>query len=296
MKYTHLGRSGLSVSRLCLGTMNFSWTTEKADAFTVMDSAHDKGINFFDTANRYGRPNPGMTETIIGEWFAQGGGRREKTVLATKLYGEMGAQGFAPGDQAHIRIFKRERTLELWLKKPQGQFVLFKDYPICNFSGGLGPKLKEGDRQAPEGFYRVAMKQLNPHSRHHLAFNLGFPNAYDRELERTGSALMVHGGCTSVGCFAMTDAQIDEIYAVVEAALHRGQAEVDVSIFPFRLTATALAAEAHSAWMPFWQNLKQGSDLFEATGAPPRVAACAGTYVFNESAVGPGCIPIAGWV
>ena len=213
-----------------------------------------------------------------------------------KLYGEMGAQGFAPGDQAHIRIFKRERTLELWLKKPQGQFVLFKDYPICNFSGGLGPKLKEGDRQAPEGFYRVAMKQLNPHSRHHLAFNLGFPNAYDRELERTGSALMVHGGCTSVGCFAMTDAQIDEIYAVVEAALHRGQAEVDVSIFPFRLTATALAAEAHSAWMPFWQNLKQGSDLFEATGAPPRVAACAGTYVFNESAVGPGCIPIAGWV
>ena len=90
MKYIHLGRTGLSVSRLCLGTMNFSWTTEQADAFKVMDAAHDKGINFFDTANRYGRPGPGATESLIGEWFSQGGGRREKTVLATKLYGPMG--------------------------------------------------------------------------------------------------------------------------------------------------------------------------------------------------------------
>jgi murein L,D-transpeptidase YafK len=214
----------------------------------------------------------------------------------TRLHAELGTKGFELGDETHLRIFKRERVLELWLKRPQGQFVLFKNYPICNFSGELGPKLKEGDHQAPEGFYRVASRQLNPHSRHHLAFNLGFPNAYDRELERTGSALMVHGGCTSVGCFAMTDPQIDEIYAVVEAALHKGQDEVDVAIFPFRLTEQALAAEAHSAWQPFWQNLKQGSDLFEQNGAPPKVAACKGSYIFGDAALQPGCTPITGWV
>jgi murein L,D-transpeptidase YafK len=214
----------------------------------------------------------------------------------TKLYGELGAKGFALGDQAHLRIFKREKMLELWLKRPEGQFVLFKSYPVCTFSGGLGPKLAEGDHQAPEGFYRVASRQLNPHSRHHLAFNLGFPNAYDRELERTGSALMVHGGCSSVGCFAMTDPQIDEIYAVVDAALRQGQGEIDVAVFPFRLTAQALAAEAHSSWLPFWQNLKQGSDLFDATGTPPRVGACKGQYIFGDAAKQPGCTPITGWV
>ena len=213
-----------------------------------------------------------------------------------RLYSELSAGGFTLGDAAHVRIFKRERVLELWLQRPEQQFALFKSYPICAFSGGLGPKLAEGDKQAPEGFYRVASRQLNPHSRHHLAFNLGFPNAYDRELERTGSALMVHGGCTSVGCFAMTDPQIDEIYTVVEAALRQGHDTVDVAIFPFRLTEQALGAETHSEWLPFWENLKQGSDLFERTGLPPKVAACKGRYIFGDAALQPGCTPITGWV
>ncbi len=204
--------------------------------------------------------------------------------------------GLRLGDEAHVRIFKREKRLELWMAKPGERFVLFKSYGICTFSGGLGPKLAEGDRQAPEGFYRVAFRQLNPKSRHHLAFNLGFPNAFDRELGRTGSALMVHGGCSSVGCYAMGDEQVDEIYAVVEAALDRGQAEVDVSIFPFRLTDAALSAEAGSSWLPFWQNLKRGSDLFETTGEPPKVAACKGEYIFGDDALKPGCTPITGWV
>ena len=91
MEYTHLGRSGLAVSRLCLGTMNFGPFTEEPDAHAIMDQAHDKGINFFDTANVYGwGENRGRTEEILGTWFAQGGGRRERTVLATKLYGDMG--------------------------------------------------------------------------------------------------------------------------------------------------------------------------------------------------------------
>ena len=151
-------------------------------------------------------------------------------------------------------------------------------------------------RKQLAGFYRVARKQLNPNSRHHLAFNIGFPNALDQELGRTGSFLMVHGGCTSVGCYAMTDAQIDEIYAVIEAAFDRGQDEVDVSIFPFRMTETAIEATAQSEWSGFWRNLKQGFDLFERDGTPPKVAACNGTYVFGGDALAPGCRPITGWV
>jgi murein L,D-transpeptidase YafK len=214
----------------------------------------------------------------------------------TLLSADLAAAGFRLGDDAHVRIYKREHLLELWMRSGEGRFVLFRAYEICKYSGGLGPKLAEGDRQAPEGFYRVARAQLNPNSRHHLAFNIGFPNAFDRELGRTGSALMVHGGCSSIGCYAMTDAQIDEIYAVLEAALDAGQKEVDVSIFPFRMTETALQAEAGSQWSPFWQNLKQGADLFEMTGAPPRVAACKGSYVFGGDELGSECKPITGWV
>lgn len=213
----------------------------------------------------------------------------------TRLHADLVDAGFRLGDAAYVRIFKREHLLELWMQAGDGRFQLFRSYAICKYSGDLGPKLAEGDRQAPEGFYRVAKAQLNPNSRHHLAFNIGFPNALDKDLGRTGSFLMVHGGCTSIGCYAMTDQQIDEIYAVIEAALDRGQREVDVSIFPFRMTETALQATAQSPWSPFWQNLKQGFDLFEQQGAPPKVAACDGSYVFGGDALGAGCKPIAGW-
>lgn len=203
--------------------------------------------------------------------------------------------GFAFGDQAHIRIYKRERQLELWLQRDGGRYALFRSYDICYFSGGLGPKLAEGDRQSPEGFYRVGPAQLNPNSRHHLSFNLGFPNAFDRQLGRTGSALMVHGGCSSTGCYAITDEGVDQVYAVVEAALASGQEAVDVHVFPFMLTDTALAAEGASRWQPFWRNLKQGFDLFETAGMPPKVAACRGEYRFGSDAEGPECVAIAAW-
>ncbi len=215
----------------------------------------------------------------------------------TLLVAELGRAGFALGDQAHVRIYKRELRLELWLSGASdlGRFRLFRNYEICNYSGTLGPKLKEGDHQAPEGFYRVAQSQLNPNSRHHLSFNLGFPNAYDRQLERTGSALMVHGGCSSVGCYAIGDENVDEVYAVIEAALKAGQAAVDVHAFPFRLTNTALAAEAGHTWAPFWRNLKIGHDLFDVRRQPPRVGACRGEYLFDTAAEGPECAAIAAW-
>jgi murein L,D-transpeptidase YafK len=177
-----------------------------------------------------------------------------------------------------------------------GAFGLFRSYPICAWSGALGPKLLEGDRQAPEGFYRVTLKQLNPNSRHRLAFNIGYPNAYDLFHGRTGSAIMVHGGCTSVGCFAMTDPQIEEIYPIVEAALRGGQPAVEVSIFPFRLTETALQREGASPWIEFWRNLKDGADLFEKAARPVAVATSGGRYCFGAEATAPGSTPTAGWV
>ena len=214
----------------------------------------------------------------------------------TALRADLAAAGHQLGDPVHLRLFKRERLLEIWVAGGAGHFSLFRSYPICNFSGELGAKLSEGDRQAPEGFYKVTARQLNPQSRHHLAFNLGFPNALDQQLGRTGSLIMVHGGDSSAGCFAMGDAQIDQIYALVEAALGRGQREVDVAVLPFRLTAAALAAEAASPWAAFWHNLKEGADLFERDRLPPRVGAKNGVYRFGADVAEPGCVAISGWV
>lgn len=213
----------------------------------------------------------------------------------TALLTDLAQAGFSLGDHAYIRIFKRERRLEVWMQHASGRFAPFRDYAICNFSGLLGPKLREGDLQAPEGFYRVGLKQLNPNSRHHLAFNLGFPNDYDRAHGRTGSALMVHGGCSSTGCYAMGDEKVDEIYAIVEAALLAGQDAVAVHAFPFVLTEDALKRSAGDRWSGFWANLKQGHDLFEASHVPPRVGICNGDYRFGRDVGGPGCTEIGYW-
>jgi murein L,D-transpeptidase YafK len=193
--------------------------------------------------------------------------------------------GFAKGQPVFIRITKRESQLEVFLKRKDG-WRFFQAYPICAWSGALGPKIREGDGQSPEGFYAVTAQALNPQSNYHLSFNLGFPNAYDRALGRTGSFLMVHGVCASVGCYAMTNAGIDEIYGLVEAALDAGQASVPVHAFPFRMTAEALDAEAQSGNIAFWRNLKQGWDAFETAGAPPIVSLCSGP-VYGFSAAPP---------
>ena len=200
-------------------------------------------------------------------------------------------RGLALGRPAFVRIFKEQAELEVWMKGDE-RYELYRTYPICRYSGALGPKLKEGDRQAPEGFYAVNRKQLHPGSRHHLAFNIGFPNAYDRAHGRTGSYLMVHGGCSSIGCYAMTDRAVDDIYRIVEAALVGGQDHVPVHVFPFRMTAERLAAAAGARWTDFWRNLKTGYDLFEKTGVPPMAFACGENYRFRPDG---GCQPITGW-
>ena len=186
------------------------------------------------------------------------------------------------GAPLFIRIFKKEALLEIWIEK-EGKYVHLKDYPICAYSGQLGPKLKEGDKQAPEGFYRVYPAQLNPRSKFHLAFNLGYPNAYDRAHHRTGSYLMVHGRCTSIGCYAMTDKKIEEIYGLVEAALKNGQAYVPVHIFPFKMEDVMMDSYSESKWYDFWMELKEGYDYFEAEEIPPRVEVINGEYVIKEA-------------
>jgi murein L,D-transpeptidase YafK len=180
------------------------------------------------------------------------------------------AQGLRIGAPVHLRIYKEESRLELWVRDGPA-YRLFRHYPVCAWSGRLGPKLREGDRQAPEGFYTVGRNALNPRSSYHLSFDLGFPNAHDRARGWTGSYLMVHGDCVSIGCYAMTDAGIEEIYVLVEAALAAGQAEVPVHVFPFRMTEARLDAARTDPWHGFWTELKPGWDAFEATHVPPVV-------------------------
>ena len=197
--------------------------------------------------------------------------------LAPILLASLADQGLTLGAPVFMRIFKEERVFELWLQSGD-TFQLYKTYEICNFSGDLGPKLQEGDRQSPEGFYFVGKSSLNPNSSYHLSFNLGFPNAYDRAQGRTGSYLMVHGDCVSIGCYAMTDPAIEEIYVIAEAALQAGQPFFRVHAFPFRMTPDRLAREKSNPWHAFWTNMKAGNDAFERDLIPPDILVTNGRY------------------
>jgi len=193
----------------------------------------------------------------------------------------LGRKGMEQGSPIFVRIFKEESELEVWKARDDGRFYHFKTYPICNWSGKIGPKKALGDRQAPEGFYRVTEEQMNPNSKFHLAFNLGYPNAYDRSKKRTGQSLMVHGDCKSAGCYAMTDALMEEIYALAREAFAGGQKGFEVHAFPFRMTPENVKRHRRSEHYAFWRTLKQGYDYFETYRLPPTVAVCERRYVVN---------------
>lgn len=194
---------------------------------------------------------------------------------------ELAKKGAQLGDPAFIRVFKETKELELWLQTGQ-VWKLFRTYPIAAMSGDLGPKLKEGDGQAPEGFYAFTQAKMNPASSYHLSFNIGYPNAYDQHHGRTGSFIMVHGNEVSIGCFAMTDPVIEEIYLVADAALKGGQKEVAVHVFPFRMTDERLEKAKDETTLAFWHELKPGYEAFEKIGAPPKVAVNKGVYHFES--------------
>ncbi len=183
-----------------------------------------------------------------------------------------------------LRIYKEELQLEVWKVNQDGQYALLKTYPICRWSGQLGPKKKEGDRQAPEGFYTITKAQMNPNSNYYLAFNTGYPNAFDRAWGRTGSELMVHGDCSSRGCYAMTDGQIQEIYALAREAFFGGQKAFQLQAFPFHMTALNMVKHRNNPNYDFWKQLKRGYDDFEATRQEPTVNVCDKHYVFDAVA------------
>lgn len=183
-----------------------------------------------------------------------------------------------------VRLYKESSEMEIWKQRDNGDYALLKTYQICKWSGSLGPKKKEGDRQAPEGIYIVGPGQMNPASHYYLSFNIGYPNTFDRSLGRTGSNLMVHGACSSAGCYSMTDADAGEIFALARDSFRGGQTSFQIQALPFRMTAENLAKHKDDENMPFWRMLKVGSDNFDLTLRPPKVDICDHQYIFNADA------------
>jgi murein L,D-transpeptidase YafK len=206
--------------------------------------------------------------------------------LSAQTQALLNQKGMTAESPILVRIFKSESELEIWKAKDDGRFYHFKTYPICDWSGTLGPKVNQGDRQTPEGFYLVSAPQMNPKSKYYLAFNLGFPNAYDRSNGRTGADIMVHGDCKSAGCYAMTDGVVEEIYIVAREALAGGQESFQVQAYPFRMTKANMEKHKSDKWYSFWQNLKEGYDYFEITHQPPKVDVCDKHYLINAAFVG----------
>ncbi|MGH6684096.1 MAG: L,D-transpeptidase family protein [Pseudolabrys sp.] len=218
---------------------------------------------------------------------------RSQAPLSEKTLADIEAKHMDKDSPILVRLFKEEAEMEIWKKNRDGQFALLKTYPVCRWSGDLGPKIKEGDRQAPEGFYTITPGQMNPNSNYYLAFNTGYPNAFDRAWNRTGSELMVHGDCSSRGCYAMTDEQMQEIYALARESFFGGQKSFQFEAFPFRMTALNMAKHRNNPNFAFWKMIKEGYDHFETTHQEPKVAVCDKHYVFDAAAPENASKPLA---
>ena len=195
----------------------------------------------------------------------------------------MAAKGTTPTAPLVLRSYKKDAEIEVWKRNAAGRFVYIKTFPICRWSGQLGPKMYPGDRQTPEGFYDIPARQMNPNSHYYLSFDTGFPNAYDRAHGASGSAVMVHGTCSSMGCFAMTDKAIGELYAIARDALAGGQPAFQLQAYPFHMSAKNMALYRSDPSIDFWRQLKDGSDRFESTGEILRTSVVDGRYAFALS-------------
>jgi murein L,D-transpeptidase YafK len=226
------------------------------------------------------------------ETDGSGGMTRAMRPLSSEMLATLEQKHMPKESPILVRIFKEEAELEVWKQDDTGRFALLKTYPICRWSGDLGPKIKEGDRQAPEGFYTITPGQMNPNSNYYLSFNLGFPNTYDKANDRTGAFLMVHGDCSSSGCYAMTDEQMGEIYALGRESLFGGQQAFQVQAYPFHLTPVNLAKHRNSPYMAFWRMIKDGNDHFEITRQEPKIDVCEKRYVFDAVAPAGSSTPL----
>jgi murein L,D-transpeptidase YafK len=215
-------------------------------------------------------------------------GPRAYQPIPQQTLGLMAEKGTTKQAPMLIRTYKKEAEFEIWKMRSDGRYALLKTYPMCRWSGQLGPKVREGDRQVPEGFYAITPGQMNPNSAYYLSFNVGYPNAYDRAHGASGGAIMVHGACSSAGCFSMTDQQIAEIYAIARESFAGGQREIQMQSYPFHMTAENLAKHRADPNIAFWKQLKEGADNFEVTKAEPRVGVCDRHYVFNSTPENPG--------
>jgi murein L,D-transpeptidase YafK len=222
-----------------------------------------------------------LVSACVADSVDMSGGAKHLAPLSSQTLALLEEKSMDKQSPILLRIYKQEAELEVWKQTREGRYAHLKTYPICRWSGELGPKVREGDRQAPEGFYPITPELMNPHSNYHLAFNLGFPNAFDQSLGRTGAFLMVHGDCSSRGCYAMTDEQISEIFALAREAFDGGQLAFQVQALPFHMTAQNLASHRNSPHLAFWRMLKEGTDQFEVSGLEPKVDVCGQRYVFN---------------
>jgi murein L,D-transpeptidase YafK len=213
-------------------------------------------------------------------------GGRHLQPISERLLSDIENKNMTKESPILVRIFKEEAEFEVWKEDKTGRFALLRTYPICRWSGELGPKIKEGDRQAPEGFYTITPSQMNPNSNYYLAINTGFPNAYDRANGHSGDFLMIHGDCSSRGCYAMTDEQIAEIYSLARESFFGGQKAFQIQAFPFRMTPLNMARHRNSPHMAFWRMLKEGYDHFEVMRIEPKVDVCEKRYVFDAQSRG----------
>jgi murein L,D-transpeptidase YafK len=213
-------------------------------------------------------------------------GGRHLQPLSERMVADIKDKNMAKESPILVRIFKEESEFEVWKEDNTGRLALLKTYPICRWSGELGPKIKQGDRQAPEGFYTITPGLMNPNSNYYLAINTGFPNAYDRANGRTGAFLMIHGDCSSAGCYAMTDEQVAEIYALARESFFGGQKSFQIQAYPFRMTPLNMARHRNSPHLAFWKMLKQGYDHFQVTRLEPKLDVCERRYVFNAEPSG----------
>ncbi|WP_036288978.1 murein L,D-transpeptidase family protein [Methylosinus sp. PW1] len=211
------------------------------------------------------------------------GSQRALSPIPPETLALMEQAGVTKESPTLIRSYKKEAEFQIWKQRPDGRYAYLKTFPMCRWSGQLGPKVREGDRQAPEGFYSITPGQMNPNSAYYLSFNVGYPNAYDRAYGHSGGSIMVHGACSSAGCFSMTDRQIAEIYAILRTSFNNGQRSIQMQSYPFKMTAENLAKHRLDPNIGFWKQLKEGSDHFEVAGKEPSVGVCNRRYVFDAT-------------